>query len=316
MLKIRNMKSKRNILILFSLILVSNLSQGQVAAFYSVSYLDAYYRNYAHKTLKTNKVKSVEITKDVFEEDKKLNDKYRAKLYLDSLGKVLKYELYSNKDKIKKTSFFVNLISQKKLIEKIKNMEFVYVCDDEINDMNLIKTLSKNKIKEVEIINDSFVTYYNIKRNNLQLLESYKLDTLSRDKQITFVKNIDNVKDTIVINYDFDSENKVFKSFLFFNKEKILVSTGVLNENKQIIKENFFWLRYVDINNDNIKDISPIVTIEYAVDQNGLIHMHKETSKMMNNFSFTISNNKISDKDKTEIKLRKEITKMRYEYYK
>jgi hypothetical protein len=133
-------------------------------------------------------------------------------------------------------------------------------------------------------------------------------------KAIRIIKS-DNIFDTTVINYVYDYYNKIFKSYTFYNKEKILISAGKLGNNSRIINENFYWLKYTDINYDNINNITPTFTNIYSVDQKGLIHQSVSLS-MSYDFWLKFSNNQTNSNGLVKSSNNKFVKKMRYEYYK
>lgn len=269
-----------------------------------------YERNYSPLFIIENKVKSIEFNHEIIFPDNKNNDKYTVKTIFDSLGKVFKRQRFDKNGKLKYVNIRLSNLTEVIYFDSVKHKEF----ELSVNDINKIsiKECNKYKIKEIVCDNDSSVSYFNLKKNKLKMYQSNIFDKFGNDKFIRLISYKD-IIDTTDIFFDFDYVNKSFISYTSNNNQKILVSTGILNENNRIIKESFYWILFSDIHLNTAKDIHPEKVVTYFIDQKGLIHQRVSTSEYTN-FSLVTTNSKITESN-VNSSLVKETVKMRYEYY-
>jgi hypothetical protein len=300
----------KNVITCFVLIVVMfNNVKAQISKTFTRQHKYNYVRNYNPFYAKENKVKSLEIMTQVTDSLNK-DVVYHDIIFFDSLGNIMLYEEFNKNGKLKYTQVFVSDLTEIRNFDSIKKKEIrMYVND--INSIN-IKECKKSGVGFIVILNDSCISYFDIKRNRLQLKKYMIFDSFGNDKFLRFISD-DIPTDTTDIFFDFDYTNKSFISYNYYNKIKIIVSAGVLNENNRIIKENFYWLPVSEFSVKSIDYIYPTEMVTYSIDQNGLIHQRVSITDL-DGFKITITNNKLSSSE-IDSNQEKAVTKMRYEYY-
>lgn len=302
---------KRLTLILI-LLMRNNSDFAQIANFYKENRDYYLLHSFNYFDIKQNKVKSIEISGEEYIEEKKLKKTYKEIVYFDSLGYLEKEIYLGNNDKKTKTYCFISDLENINNIDK--NVVVVYKSYDSINN-KILSQFRKHKIKGAFIFSPSSVSEFDYIKNKLQLQNYYVFDSLHNIVKAISVEKSDNIFDTTVINYEYDYINQIFKSYTFQDKEKILISAGNLGYNSRIINENFYWLKYTDINYDNINAITPTFTNIYSIDQNGLMHQSVSLS-VSYDFWLKLSNNQTNSNGLVKTSNNKFVKKMRYEYYK